>query len=75
MDSYWDFLVGQTAAKALTGPEGSWEWVGASRFVDKQTVQIDRQRERMARDKLNNVHIKPTIATLIQRYNKAIVCG
>jgi len=24
----WDFLVDQNAAKALTGPEGSWEWAG-----------------------------------------------
>jgi hypothetical protein len=25
---YWNFLVGETTAKVLTGPEGSWEWAG-----------------------------------------------
>ena len=75
MDSYWGFLVGRTTAKAPTGPEGVRNGPDASRFVAKRTVQIDRQQERMARDKLNSVRIKPTIATLIQRYNTAIVSG
>jgi hypothetical protein len=49
--------------------------LGASRFVAKQMVEIDRQQERMAWDKLNSVRIKPTIATLIQCYNMVIVSG
>ena len=42
MDSYWAFLVGQTAAKAPTGPEGSWERVqgllpnGQSRLIGSE---------------------------------------
>jgi hypothetical protein len=73
MDSYWGFLVGQITAKVPIGPEGSWEWSGAPRFVAKQMVQIDRQRERTVWDKLNSVRIKLIIAMLIQRYNIAIV--
>jgi hypothetical protein len=46
-----------------------------SRFVAKRMVQIDRQRERTTRDKLNSVCIKLTIAMLIQRYNTMIVSG
>ena len=42
-------------------------------FFSKWTVQIDQQREQTARDKVNSIHIKPAIATLIQRYNTAIV--
>jgi hypothetical protein len=44
-----------------------------SRFVAKWTVQIDQQQERMVQDKLNNIHIKPTICALIQCYNMVII--
>jgi hypothetical protein len=44
-----------------------------SRFVAKWTVQIDRQRERTVQDKLNSIHIKPTIVALIQCYNMVII--
>jgi hypothetical protein len=42
-------------------------------FFSKRMVQIDRQWERMAQDKANSISIKPTITTLIKRYNTAIV--
>ena len=48
---------------------------GASRFVGKWTLQIDRQRERTTWDKLNSIRIKLTIATLIPQFNTAIVSG
>jgi hypothetical protein len=38
MDSYWGFLVGQTAAKAPTGPKGVGNGPGASRSIAKWTV-------------------------------------
>ena len=72
MDSYWGFLVGRTAAKGRQDLRGVGNGPGASRFVAKWTVQIDRQRERTARDMVNNIRIKPTIATLIQHYNTVI---
>jgi hypothetical protein len=54
--------------------KGSWgmAWVVLG-FFSKWTVQINQQRERTARDKINGSRIKLTIATLIQRYNMAIV--
>ena len=68
-------LVGRTTAKVLIGPEGSWEWARRFQVCCQTDGQIDRQRERMAQDKLNSVRIKPTIATLIQPYNTAIISG
>ena len=67
------FLLVEPPPRHQQDPRGVGNGLGASRFVAKRTVQIDRQQERLARDKLNCVRIKPTIATLIQRYNTMIV--
>jgi hypothetical protein len=73
MASYWGFLVGPTTANVPSGPRGVGERPSSSRFFSKRTVQIHWQREQMTQDKINNIRIKPTIATLIQRYNAAII--
>ena len=68
------FFSGSNSRQCADRAKGSW---GTDRavlgFFSKQTVQIDRQREWTARDKVNSIRIKPTIATLIQHYNMAIV--
>ena len=69
-----EFFSGSNSRQCADKAEGTWGTDQAVLgFFSKRTVQIDRQRERTARDKVNSIRIKPTIATLIQCYNMGIV--
>jgi hypothetical protein len=60
------FFSGSNSRQCTNRAEGSWGMAQVVLgFFSKWTVQIDRQRERTARDKRNNIRIKLTIATLI----------